>query len=99
MSECRGGRRCGVSLNSLSAWGEKVRTTHDLKLHSLALEVDGADLEVDTNGGDVAFGVGVVGETEEKTRLANTRVTDKEKLKVSQLCIRDGKSWGLVSCS
>lgn len=36
-----------------------------------------------TNGRDVALGVGVVGETEEKTRLANTGVTDKEKLRVS----------------
>jgi len=51
-----------------------------LQLHGLALEVDGADLEVDANGGDVALRVGVVGETEEKTRLSNTRVTDEEEL-------------------
>lgn len=54
--------------------------THDLKLDSLALEVNGADLEVDTNGRDVALGVRVVGESEKQTRLADTRVTDEKEL-------------------
>lgn len=40
--------------------------THNLKLHSLAVELDGPDLEVDADGGDVALGVGIIGETEEK---------------------------------
>lgn len=89
--------KCCVSFDKgqLSA-----RDTHDLELDSLSLEVNGADLEVDlglsaacmrheisrthTNGRDVALGVGVVGETEKKTRLADTGVTDKEKLWVSK---------------
>lgn len=40
--------------------------THNLKLHSLAVELDGPDLEVDADGGDVALGVGIIGETEKK---------------------------------
>lgn len=64
--------------------------THDLKLNSLALEVDGADLKVDTNGRNVALSVGVVGETKEKTRLADTRVTNEKEL-------RSARS-GSVSC-
>lgn len=64
---------------TLSARGDEP--THDLELDGLALEVNGTDLEVDTNGRDVALGVGVVGESEEQTGLADTRVTDEEKLR------------------
>lgn len=60
--------------------GGEERITHDLKLHGLALEVNGADLKVDADGGDVVLSVRVVGKTKEKTRLSNTRVTDEEKL-------------------
>ena len=41
--------------------------TYNLKLHSLALQLDGADLEVDTDGTNVALGVCVVGEPEQET--------------------------------
>lgn len=41
----------------------------DLQFDRLAIEVDRADLEVHTDGGDVALGVGVVRETKEKARL------------------------------
>lgn len=34
--------------------------------------------EVDTNGRDVGFGVGVIGEPQEQTRLSDTRVTDEK---------------------
>lgn len=54
--------------------------THDLQLDSLALQLDGPDLEINSNGADVGFGVGVVREPEEETRLADTRVTNEEEL-------------------
>ena len=34
--------------------------------------------EVDTNGGDVGLGVGVIGETQQQARLSDTRVSDEE---------------------
>lgn len=40
--------------------------THNLQLDSLAFELDGANFEVDADGGDVALGVRVIGETEEQ---------------------------------
>ena len=43
--------------------------TNNLELHRLSFKFNGADLEVNTNGTDVALGIGVVGETEEETRL------------------------------
>lgn len=36
--------------------------------------------EVNTDGGDVGLSVGIVGESEEETRLSNTGVSDKEEL-------------------
>jgi len=39
-----------------------------------------APYEVDTDGGDVRLGVSIVGETQEQTRLSDTRVTDKQQL-------------------
>lgn len=52
----------------------------NLELDGLAIELDGADLEVDADGGDVRFRVGVVGETEEKARLADAGVSDEQEL-------------------
>ena len=43
--------------------------THDLELYGLALELNGANLEVDTDRGDVALRVSVVRETEKQARL------------------------------
>ena len=45
-------------------------------------EVDGGDAtyEVDTDGGDVRLGVGVVGKSQQQARLSNTGVTDEEEL-------------------
>lgn len=40
--------------------------THDLKLYSLAVKLDGPDLEVHADCRDVALSVGVVCETKEK---------------------------------
>jgi hypothetical protein len=36
--------------------------------------------EINSNGGDVRLGVGVVGESQQKARLSNTGITDEEKL-------------------
>jgi hypothetical protein len=46
-----------------------MKDTHNLKLHSLALEFDSTNLEIDTNGADVALGVCVISETQKETRL------------------------------
>jgi hypothetical protein len=45
--------------------------------------------EVDSDGGDVGLGIGVVGESQEQARLSNTGVTDEEELEeivVSECC-------------
>lgn len=45
--------------------------------------------EIDTDGRDVGLGVGVIGESQEKTRLSNTGVSDEEELEeivVSSWC-------------
>mmetsp|Transcript_8630 Transcript_8630/g.24220 ORF Transcript_8630/g.24220 Transcript_8630/m.24220 type:complete len:319 (-) Transcript_8630:1038-1994(-) len=52
----------------------------NLELDGLAVELDGADLKVDADGGDVGFRVGVVGESEEKARLADAGVSDEQEL-------------------
>lgn len=54
--------------------------TYDLQLHGLAIELDRSDLEVDADGGDVALGVGVVGESQEQAGLSDAGVTDEEEL-------------------
>ena len=46
--------------------------------------------EVDADGGDVALGVGIVGETEEKARFADAGVTDQLRrrgVEVQKLCV------------
>lgn len=45
----------------------KMRGTYDLKLDGLALKFDSADLEIDANGADVAFGICVVCKPKQKT--------------------------------
>jgi len=39
-----------------------------------------APYEVDTDSGDVGFGIGVVGEAKEQAGLADTGVTDEQQL-------------------
>lgn len=36
--------------------------------------------EVDTDGGDVALSVGIIGKPEQQARLANTGISDEEQL-------------------
>ena len=53
---------------------------YNLELDRLLLEDDSSDLEVDSDGGNVGFGVRVVGETEEQARFAHARVSDQQQL-------------------
>ena len=46
------------------------RRIPDLQLDGLGIQLDGTDLEVDADGGDVGLGIGVVGEAQQQTRLA-----------------------------
>ena len=68
----RTGRHGAISRRRTSChrrFETKKEQTHDLELDSLALQLDSANLEVYANGADVALRVGVIGETEEQTRL------------------------------
>ena len=46
-----------------------VRATYNLKLDRLAFELNGTNLEVDANCGNIAFCVGIVCKTEEEAGL------------------------------
>ena len=56
------------------------RGVPNLELDGLAVELDGADLEVDPDGGDVRLGVGVVGKSEEEARLSDAGISDEQEL-------------------
>ena len=56
--------RCCLALSLLRYCGDGC--THDLKFYGLAVKLDGPDLEVDADCGDVALGVGIIRETEQK---------------------------------
>ena len=51
-----------------------------LQLDALAVKLDGADLEVDADGGDEGRGEGVLAEAQQTARLADARVADEEQL-------------------
>jgi hypothetical protein len=51
-----------------------------LQLHALAVELDGADLEVDADGGDEGRGERVFAEAQQAARFAHARVADEEEL-------------------
>ena len=59
---------------------EREKKTNDLKLDGLAVELDSADLKVDTDSRDVALSVGIIGETQKKAALTHTTVTDQKEL-------------------
>ncbi len=46
------------------------RGAHNLQLHGLPFKLNCPNLKVDANGANVAFGVCVVGETEQEARLS-----------------------------
>lgn len=47
----------------------RCKTTDNLEFYSLSLQLNSADLEIDSNRTDVALRVGIVRETEKQTRL------------------------------
>ncbi len=49
--------------------GYEETLAYDLKFHGLSFQLNSADLEVNSNGTDVALGVGIVCETQQQTRL------------------------------
>lgn len=49
--------------------GQKETLAYDLKFHGLSFQLNSADLEVDSNGADVALGVGIICETQQQTGL------------------------------
>ena len=53
---------------------------YNLQLNALALHLNGANLEVNADGGDVRLRVRVVGKSEEQAALPNTRVADQQQL-------------------
>lgn len=59
--------------------GEK-KATNNLKLDDLAVKLEGADLKVDADGGDVRVAPRVVCETQQQTALADTTVADQKQL-------------------
>ena len=52
----------------------------DLQLDGFAVQLNGPNLEIDTDGADVAFGVGVVREPQQKARFTDSGVTDQKQL-------------------
>jgi hypothetical protein len=50
--------------------------------------------EVNTDGRNVAFRVGIIGESEQQTRLSNTGVSDEEELEevIVSISVRKGRS-------
>ena len=48
---------------------ERCKTTDNLKFHSLSLQLNGADLKINSNRTDVALRVGIVRETQKQTGL------------------------------
>ena len=57
-----------------------ARGVPDLQFDGLAVQLDGADLEIDPDGGNVRLGVCVVGETEQEAGFAHAGVSDQEQL-------------------
>lgn len=50
-------------------WNDSKKGAHDLELDCLAVDVNGANLKVDSYRAEVAFRVGVLGEPQEQARL------------------------------
>jgi hypothetical protein len=52
---------------------EREEATHDLEFDGLSLQLDSPNLEINTNGRDVALRIGVVSESKEQARLFSGR--------------------------
>ena len=66
-------------------WEEQAGGTHNLELDALAVEFDGTDLEVDTDGGDKARSPGIVAEPEEQARLADAWWVEEIRQRVARV--------------
>jgi len=64
----------------MSSTKSVLPVTYNLQFHSLAIELNSPDLEVDTDSRDVAFRVRIVGEPKQQTRLSHSRVSDQQEL-------------------
>lgn len=49
--------------------------------------------EVNTDGGDVRLGIGIVCESQEETRLSDSRVSNQEELEEVVVSVRPRQSW------
>jgi len=67
-------RRCNGAESFLSS------SIPDLELDCLSVQFDRSNLKVNTNGGNVGFGVSVVRESKEQTRFTDAGVSNKEQL-------------------
>lgn len=65
--------------------------SYNLELHSLAIELNGTNLEVDADRGDVRLGVCVVGESEQQAGLSYTGVSNEEELEEVVVSIKAGR--------
>lgn len=63
-----------------STWTLYQLSIHRDKQPKYATSSDGQLTQTHSDGRDVALGVGVVGKSEQKTRLSDTRVTNQQKL-------------------
>jgi hypothetical protein len=52
----------------------------DLQLDCFAIQLDGSDLKVNSNGGNVVRGVGIISKSQKQTRLSDSRVSNQQQL-------------------
>ena len=72
---------------------KKIKT-YNLELNHFAIQLNGSDFEVNTDGTDVALSVSIIGETEQKTRFSDARVSNQEEFeKIITKKRRDKKSY------
>jgi hypothetical protein len=69
-----GGEEAGAGEEAASA----TQPTHNLQLDGLAVQLNGPDLEVHANGGDVALRVGVISKTQQQAGLAHAAVANEQ---------------------
>lgn len=69
-----------MEINSARLGSESPRITYvpDLEFDRFAVEFNGSDLEVDSDGADITLCVGVISESQQKTRLSHPGVADQK---------------------
>lgn len=73
-------RRRKTEINSTRRGSRRSRITYvpDLEFDRFAVEFNGSDLEVNSDGADIALCVGVVSESQQETRLSHPGVADQK---------------------